>query len=370
MRPEPLDRDGVRLRLFHTGDAVDLTTACNDPLIQRFVGTMPAPYTDADARWWITEGAPAVWAGGGAAYAVVDPATDRLLGGVGIDRVVPFRAQAEIGYWVAPWARGRGVATAATRALTGHAFAAGLARIELLTHPENVSSQRVALAAGFRREGVREAANPTRDGGRHDLVAWIRLAGDPVGPTPRLLPDLPAGRLTDGVVTLRPLAPADVEFLHALYTRPEVVAVRVPPVAPDLAATQRRCALAAAKWLAGQGADLVIEDAVTAVPAGNCALVYEDQRGRQAMVGYSLLPDWRGRGFASRAVRLLANWAFSSAGIARLSAGTSGENIASQRVLERVGFRREGLLHKRFIGFGLDRGDNVLFGLLPDELTG
>ena len=85
--------------------------------------------------------------------------------------------------------------------------------------------------------------------------------------------------------------------------------------------------------------------------------------------GYSLLPDWRGRGFATRAVRLLARWAFSSAGIARLSAGTIGENVASRRVLERIGFRQEGLLRQRFAGFGMDRGDEVLFGLLPDDLV-
>ncbi|MBO4207572.1 GNAT family N-acetyltransferase [Micromonospora echinofusca] len=369
MRPVPVEGDGVRLRLFLDDDVADLATACADPLVQRFVPAMPDPYTRTDAHWWVTEGAPAVWAGGGAAYAVVDPATDRLLGGTGIAQVVPTRGQAEIGYWVAPWARGRGVATAAVRALTGYAFTEGLARVELLTHPENAASQRVALAAGYRREGVRQAASPTRDGGRQDLVAWIRLAGDPAGPTPRLLPDLPTGRLTDGVVTLRPLTPADAGFLHGLHTRPEVVAVRVPPVPPDRAWAEQRCALAAAKWLAGEAADLVIEDAASGVPAGNCALVYEDPRGRQAMIGYSLLPDWRGRGVASRAVRLLARWAFSSAGIARLSAGTIGENVASWRVLERVGFRREGLLRQRFAGFGMDRSDEVLFGLLPDELT-
>ena len=80
-----------------------------------------------------------------------------------MDRLVPVRQQAEIGYWVAPWARRRGVATAAVRAMSGWAFAnAGVVRLELLTDWANVGSQRVALAAGFQREGVRRSAASDR----------------------------------------------------------------------------------------------------------------------------------------------------------------------------------------------------------------
>ncbi|WP_435820522.1 GNAT family N-acetyltransferase [Micromonospora purpureochromogenes] len=367
MTPEVVESDEVRLRPFRLDDVVDTATACADPLTRRFISGMPDPYTEQSARWWITEGAPAAWATGGAAYAIADPASDRLLGGIGLSQPVPARGQAEIGYWVAPWARGRGVATAATRALAGHAFAAGTARLELLTHEENAASMRVALAAGFRYEGIRRAANPTRGGGRHDLWAWVRLADDPAGPTPRALPDLPDGRLTDDVVTLRRLTPADTDALYRLHTLPEVVASRVRQVPPTRSAIARRCAVAESEWLVGSAADFALCDARTGDLAGGCAMIYDEPATGQAMLGYSLLPEARGRGLATRAVRLLADWAFGPVSLARLWAGTAPDNAGSQRVLERAGFRREGLLRGRLPGRDGDRADAVLYALLADD---
>ncbi|MEV1146243.1 GNAT family N-acetyltransferase [Micromonospora sp. NPDC049799] len=368
MTPDIVEAHGVRLRPYRAEDAADAAAGCDDPLTQRFLPGLPSPYTEADARRWITEGAPAAWAAGGAAYVIADPATDRLLGGVGLGRLVAYRSQAEIGYWVAPWARGRGVATAATRALAEHAVATGIARLELFTHSENTASQRVALAAGFRHEGVRRAAGPTRDGGRTDLIAWVRLADDPPGPAPRALPDLPDGRLTDGVVALRPLGPDDADLMFRLHSRPEVVANQPPPVPPTREAIERRCALAGSAWLTGTIARLLILDAATGEPAGSCGLSVTEPAFGEGMVGYALLPAWRGRGYATRAVRLLAGWAFGPAGMARLVAGTMPTNTASHRVLENVGFRREGLLRGRLPGLDGTRVDDLVFGLLPEEL--
>ncbi|WBB72695.1 GNAT family N-acetyltransferase [Micromonospora sp. WMMD1128] len=366
MTPETIEGYGVRLRPCRPADAPEMVTGCADPETRRFLPDLPDPYDVDSARWWITEGAPAAWAAGGSAYTIADPDTDRMLGSVGLTPRARDRAHYEIGYWVGPSARGRGVATAATRLLGERAFAAGAARLELLTHRENVPSQRVALACGYRYEGVRRAASTPRDGVRHDLMAWVRVAGDPAGATPRLLPDLPGGRLTDGVVTLRCLAPADADALHRMHTLPEVVANRVPPVAPDRESIARRCRLAAGYWLVGDAADLAILDAVTGTFVGGCALGYDEPAGGQATLGFSLLPETRGRGLATRAVRLVAGWAF-GVGVARLWAGTRLENVASQRVLERAGFRREGLLRGRMPGPAGTRTDAVVFGRLASD---
>lgn len=364
MAPQVIEAEGVRLRPYRDTDLADVVAGCDDPLTQRFLDGLPRPYTEADARWWIDEAAPAVWARGGTAYAVADPESDRLLGAVGTDRLVPMRRQAEIGYWVAPWARGRGVATAAVRALTGHVFAAGLARLELFTREDNVASQRVALAAGYRHEGVCRTVAPQPGAGR---IGWARLVDDPPGPTPRLLPDLPSGGLTDGVVALRPTGPDDVDLMYRLHSLPEVVANRVPPHPPVRADLEQRCRTAASHWLIGTAADLVVVDVASGEPGGGLALRYDEPRTGQAMLGASMLPEWRGRGLLTRGVRLLAGWAFATVGIARLWAGCRPENVASRRVLEKAGFRREGVQRGALPGPDGDRVDSVLYALLSTD---
>nr|BFE76383.1 hypothetical protein GCM10020092_096840 [Actinoplanes digitatis] len=282
---------GVRLRGFAQRDVDDLLAGYADPAVQRFLPPLPVPFTRAQAESYVGDVAPGMFAFGGGLYAIADPVTDRLLGGVGLDKVVPNRGQAELGYWVGPWARGRGVATAAVRALTEHSFHTGVERIELLTHRENPLSQRVALANGFGLEGVRRGVLPNRDGGRDDLLAYARLAGDEPGPAERALPDLPGGELTDGVVTLRPLAPGDVDFIAELHGLEDVVATTVPPVAPSRDKILRRCACAQSHWLADERADLVIVDAATGTPTGDIGLYYQEPSTGQAMIGYSMMPS-------------------------------------------------------------------------------
>jgi RimJ/RimL family protein N-acetyltransferase len=364
--PQVLNGGAVRLRPFRTGDADDVMAGCADPLTQRFLPLLPSPYTRQEALRWIQEGAPNAFAAGGAAYAMADPGTDRVLGGTGIGRVQES-GTGEIGYWVAPWARRRGVATAAARALSAHAFGHGFARLELRTDPVNAASQRVAIAAGFTREGVQRASGLHRDGSRHDLIVWSRLATDSGEPTPRRLPDLPGGQLIDGVVVLRPVTAADVAVAHELYNRPEVVSSSVPPLAPSLEQVAARFATEEASWLAGDRAHCSIMDAATGSFTGDIGLFYFEPSAGQAMVGYSLLPAWRGRGYATRAARLIAAWAFDHVGIARLIAGTSPENLGSQRVLERAGFHREGYQRARLPGPGGARVDDLLYALLPDD---
>jgi RimJ/RimL family protein N-acetyltransferase len=364
-----IDGEAVRLRGYRPDDLEDLVAGYSDPLTLRFMRALPTPFTRRHGEWYIRDATAAVFAEGGAAYAIADPDSDRLLGGVSLERVVPGRQQAELGYWVGPWARRRGVATAAVRTLCAHAFGTGTARIELLAHAENTASQRVGLAVGFRREGVRRGALANREGTRDDLIVFARLADDPPGPTPRLLPDLPGGELTDGVVTLRPLTGDDVDFYAELHALPDVVATSVPPVPPRREEIVRRCSWAAAQWLAGERADLVITDAATGTPAGEIGLFYQEPPTAQAMIGYSMLPAWRGRGLPTRAAQLVALWAFAETGIARLIAGALPTNVGSQRVLEKAGFKREAVLRSRLPGPDGTRNDDIQFALLAEDIA-
>ncbi|WP_305789574.1 GNAT family N-acetyltransferase [Symbioplanes lichenis] len=368
MRVPTISGDGVVLRALTRDDLDELLVAYNDWDLRRFLPALPIPFTRTHADNYLRDVVPGMIAAGGGFWAVADPATDRLLGGVGLDRVIAERGQAEIGYWTAPGARHRGVATAAVRAVTEHAFSTGLQRLELLTHWENGTSQRVALAAGFQREGVRRGAVQDRDGGRDDLLVFARLAGDPPDPVVRLLPDLPGGELSDGVVTLRPLTPDDLDFYLELHSLPDVVATTVPPVPPSRQKMEQRCDRTEAAWLAGERADLIIVDTATGAPAGEIGLYYMEPPTAQAMIGYSMMPAWRRRGYPTRAAQLVALWAFAETGIARLIAGALPTNIGSQRVLEKAGFRREAYMRSRLPGPDGRRSDDVQFVLLAEDL--
>ncbi len=354
---EVLRGKNVALRTLRPDDADDLAAGCDDPLTQRFLQLLPSPYTRENALWWISEGAPAAVEAGGWAYGFADPDSDRLLGGGGGRR--DHNGSGEIGYWVAPWARNRGVATEAARLLADHVLSHGVDRLVLQTQIENTASQRVAMAAGFTREGVARGSGSSRDGGRYDQIVWARLNTDSGEPTRRVLPDLPGGKLTDGVITLRPMVEGDASDTFALRSLPDVVATSVPPVAPDLAAITVKCARAQSGWLAGQRADFTIRDAPTGDYAGEIGLYYGESTTQQAMIGYSLDPRWRGRGYTTRAVNLVAEWAFANVGIVRLIAGTAPDNIASQRVLERAGFEREGYHRARLPGPNGTRIDDI-----------
>jgi RimJ/RimL family protein N-acetyltransferase len=88
----------------------------------------------------------------------------------------------------------------------------------------------------------------------------------------------------------------------------------------------------------------VIADAADAGPLGLVSLRIAERDPGLAAVGYWLRPEARGRGAATVAVQLIARWAFDELGVERLELTTAPENVTSQRVAERAGFTREGVL--------------------------
>ncbi|MEV4461497.1 GNAT family N-acetyltransferase, partial [Microbispora sp. NPDC049633] len=109
---EAIPAGPVVLRLPVEGDADQIARACSDPDIARFIPFVPSPYTRDDALAWITKAVPAAWENGGADFLLADPGTGEVLGTAGLKPPDRFGVT-EVGYWLAPWARGRGVATAA-----------------------------------------------------------------------------------------------------------------------------------------------------------------------------------------------------------------------------------------------------------------
>lgn len=289
-----------------------------------------------------------------APHAVLDG--DRLVGGLALSHLRP--GASELSFWVVPGERRHGVATRAVRVLC----ADSTRRLEIVTEIADTVPQRVALNAGFTREAVRRGGI-LREGVRRDDVLWSWLPGDGLGPGERPLPDLPGGELADGEVRLRPLGMADVGDVLHLENLPDVRARSLARHERTRDEIERRCAAVASEWLAGIRAELTIRDGDA---FAGCIGLYNDAFSRQAMVGYSVLPGFRGRGIATRAVRLVAGWA-AAIGVRRLVAGTMTDNLASQRVLAKAGFVREGIQRSRFEGPDGTRIDDVTHVLFPER---
>src|SRR5690606_27486170 len=111
---------------------------------------------------------------------------------------------------------------------------------------------------------------------------------------------------------------------------------------------ERRCRATGYLWLSGQRIELAVREAAGGAFAGHLQLINGMPAFGEAMLGYSLLPEFRGRGLMTRAVRLLSDWAFARTSLHRLVAGTDAANTASQSVLERAGFEREGVRREFF----------------------
>ena len=102
---------------------------------------------------------------------------DAIVGGASLNNYEPFRDRVEIGYWLFPQGRGRGIATRVARAISEHAFGIGVRRVEAVVRPENEPSIRVLERAGFTREGLLRSVLRHGDG-RADAILFSLLPGE------------------------------------------------------------------------------------------------------------------------------------------------------------------------------------------------
>ena len=179
---EPLIAGPTALRAWRDSDLEGLVAACQDREISRWT-RVPFPYGPADARAYLLQRHDTLQAGAAAPFAIVAAADpDQLLGSISLMRFSWKHARAEVGYWLAREARGRGHVTRAVRLITAWGFASlGLERVDLMAATENPASQRVAERCGFTREAVLRSYLLGRDG-RQDMVAFGLLATDAASP--------------------------------------------------------------------------------------------------------------------------------------------------------------------------------------------
>jgi RimJ/RimL family protein N-acetyltransferase len=173
---------------------------------------------------------------------------------------------------------------------------------------------------------------------------------------PRELPEL-----TDGVVVLRSWRADDVPALVAALADPEVSRWidRIP--FPYTEADARRFVAAPDGYAIAVDGELL----------GACGVHWSDSGQGVAAVGYWLRPEARGRGAATRATRLVAEWVLGGLGFERLELRADPENAASCRVAERCGFRLDGTLRSvRYNARQKRRIDLRVYSLLRSELPG
>jgi RimJ/RimL family protein N-acetyltransferase len=169
-------RDGeLLLRPWTEDDVEALVAGCNDPEVAHWIPTIPHPYTPEDALAFIRgEVRPEH-------QALAIELSGQVVGGIGMG-LNSHEYRATTGYWVAAEARGQGICTRALRLLTGYALnELELQRVDLVTDPDNLASQRVAEKVGFQREGVLRAHLRHPDGRIRDSVMFSLLPGEVVG---------------------------------------------------------------------------------------------------------------------------------------------------------------------------------------------
>ncbi|PRY58858.1 GNAT family N-acetyltransferase [Glycomyces artemisiae] len=266
-------------------------------------------------------------------------------------------------YWVAPERRGKRLASAMLRAVAPVVFEAGAHRLEARPPVRDHAAIRSALGAGFRPDGG--VARGAAWDGTHALTLGL-LPGDGTGPSPRVLPDLPGGTLSDGVITLRPLGAGDFEAHLRHRSSPDVYAGAALPLPPSAEEAREVCEWrAAVDWLRGRSALMVIDDGEGY--QGTIGLYDVARIVGTGMIGYDLRASVRGRGYATRAVNLVRTWAFREVGLDRVWAGTDLHNTASQAVLRRAGFRLEGVERGGLPTLAGRRRDTLVWAVLSSD---
>ena len=158
-----IEAEGCTLRSIRETDVQAIARACQDPEIARWLPHLPHPYRVADAQSFVAHASDGREHGREWAFAVVDEA-DALLG------VISVRLTEEpptVGYWMAREARGRGIATAATIAISQWTFETFRSpRLALHAEPDNLASVRVAEKSGFVRV-------PATIKGLEDRELWV-----------------------------------------------------------------------------------------------------------------------------------------------------------------------------------------------------
>jgi ribosomal-protein-alanine N-acetyltransferase len=177
---------------------------------------------------------------------------------------------------------------------------------------------------------------------------------------------LPAPTLHTTRLRLRPFDAADADDLFALHSSAHVLRYWDSPPWGERARAERF--IAACRQMAdeGTGVRLAIDSASDGAFLGWCCLTRWNPDYRSAALGYCLHDAAWGHGYATEAARALLRWAFDTLDLNRVQAEADTRNAASARVLEKLGFLREGTLREDCVVNG-EVSDSWVYGLIRRE---
>jgi RimJ/RimL family protein N-acetyltransferase len=373
-----IEGNGLRLRAFREND-VDVFPERLDREAADYI-SLAMPTHDAYPDWLLGERG---LAASGEAISVAIAATDRdtVLGGLRLSRLglAATAGTGNLAYWLLDPARGQGVLGKALDLLIPWTFRAqdegglGLHRLEASYVLDNRASGRVLRRAGFVPVGVERrkmvvGGDPAdvRDGMVFDLLATDDRDAQRVEPGE--LPVLETERFR-----LRPWTPRDVP---GPGEEPDAASLRFMPAgahpdAPTFATWLRRRQLGQDS---NEHLNWAIADRETDHALGNLTIFRLDPvRSRfQGEIGYWLHPTARGLGVLGEVVPVIIDHAFTPVsegglGLARLYAETDLDNVASQTILLRAGFRRWGQDRYAYRSGSGEITDGAYFELLATD---
>lgn len=177
---------------------------------------------------------------------------------------------------------------------------------------------------------------------------------------------LPTPTLHTDRLRLRPFEDSDADDLYALHSNEDVLRYWDAP--PWTERDRARKFIEKCRKLAedGTGARLAVDRLEDEAFLGWCSLTRWDPDYRSAAMGYCFLDIAWGHGYATEAARAVLDWAYSTLDLNRVQAETDTRNIASARVLGKVGFVREGTLREDCVVNG-EVSDSWVYGLIASD---
>jgi RimJ/RimL family protein N-acetyltransferase len=337
--------DPIVLRRHTTRDVDAIVAMCQDEQVQRWT-TVPVPYLPEHAEQFVTGLAADAEQGSSLTFAIEaldDGGSPRYAGNLALR--LDDAGAGEVGFVLAPWARGRGVMSRALRMAMTYGFRElSLQVVHWRAHEGNWPSRRVAWACGFRVEGLVRGLLTSR-GVRYDGWVASLVRGEPMAPAH---PWLSVPHIVGDRVVLRQWREDDVARVAEACADPVTQHWLAHLPSPyQLADAQFYVRSREEQHATARGLYWCVADPDTDLCLASVALFGLTGSYPEPEVGYWAHPDARGRGAMTEATRLVLRHAVLPAtdgglGLRRVCLRAAAANAASIAVADAAGMTRFG----------------------------